>query len=1173
MLEGWTVVLVALVYVGILFAVASWGDRRMLGRPGRHGTPRPLIYALSIAVYCTSWTFFGSVGLSARSGYDFLPIYIGPILVFTLGWPLLRHIVKISKQQNITSIADFISARYGKNQWLAALVALIAVIGIVPYISLQLKAVAVSLHTILPDEAALKAVGAGDNLAILVAITMAGFAMLFGTRHIDTTEHQDGLITAIAVESVIKLAAFLAVGAFVTFWLMGGISNLLSQASASQEISQLFTTPPGPVRWLTMTVLSSFAILLLPRQFHVTVVENTSLDDVRRAAWLFPLYLAAINLFVAPIAIAGLVTFGSGAVDADTYVLALPVDSGQRVMVYAAFIGGLSAATAMVIVETIALSIMVCNNLAVPLILRHGKASARVYDDFGSQLLVIRRIAIAVILVMAYGYYQLIGSSAALAQTGLLSFAAAAQFAPAFFGGLVWKRATSRGAMAGLAAGFCMWVYTLALPLFADAGWIPAGFVTHGAFGFEALRPRALFGVSTDPLTHGVMWSLLVNSLVYIAVSLLRSPAAFESAQARAFVTDGLLPVTHARRHGRGWVTVGQLEETVARYLGKERARRSFDDYAASRGIELKRNAQADSGLLRFSETLLARAVGASSSRLVMALLMEQYANNPEAAMRLLGDASDALLHNRDLLQSAIDHVRQGIAVFDDQLDLICWNRQFRHLLPLPASKGRVGVALRELLHEIIEDTDIAPANRKAGVEQRMQWLARDMKPYQERLKSSGLVLDVRSSSMPAGGIVVTFADVTETVEAGLALKRANEMLEKRVDERTAELMKLNKQLEQARKEAESANVGKTRFIAAASHDILQPLNAARLFAASLVEKSAGRSDETLARNIDLSLEAVEDILNALLEISKLDAGAFRPEVTAFQVSALFEPLAMELKPLAKSKGLDISIVPSRCQITSDRQLLRRLLQNLLSNAIKYTTSGKVLMGCRRKGDHIRIEIHDTGPGIPEDQQEMVFREFTRLDATAAETTGLGLGLSIVRRIAGVLGHELSLSSRPGKGTRFAIMVPVSQAQVTPVTSIAHKHPVSGNFGAAHILIVDNDASIIEAMTVLLSGWGCKVTGAGSLDEAIAVLSGSGSRFDLLLADYHLGDGDGLQLIEQMRQDCGLDIPAVLITADRTKALQARARAMQTGYLSKPVKPAALRTAIAHRLSRNIAAE
>jgi len=1171
--NSWTVVLIALAYVGLLFAVASYGDRKVRDSIGGHGQPRPLIYALSLAVYCTSWTFFGSVGVSARTGFDFLPIYIGPILMFAIGWPILRTIVRISKQQNITSIADFISARYGKNQWLGALVALIAVVGIVPYISLQLKAISVSLHTILPATTSAAVSGTGDNFALLVTITLAGFAMLFGTRHIDTTEHQDGMILAIAVESVIKLAAFLVVGIFATFWLLGGFEGLYQTVTTRPELTELFSGPINVGRWITMTILSSFAIFLLPRQFHVAVVENTALEDVRRAAWLFPVYLVVINIFVAPIAIAGLVAFPAGTVDADTFVLALPVASGSKFIVLAAFIGGLSAATAMVIVEAIALSIMVCNNLVVPLVLRRRTLIEESYGEMGPVLLMIRRSAIVVILALAYGYYQMITASAALAQIGLLSFAAAAQFAPALFIGLVWKRGTSSGAMTGMLVGFAMWIYTLALPLFADAGWLPASFVDNGLFGFETLKPRALLGLTMDPLSHGVLWSLGSNLVVYFAVSMMRDLRPVEALQASAFVTSDLPVGGQSLRSFRSSVTIGQLQQTVARYLGHERTKRSFDDYAAGRDIVLNPGVEADGRILRFTEHLLARAVGSSSSRLVLALLLESHTQNSREAARLLDDASDALRHNRDLLQSAIDHVRQGIAVFDHELNLICWNRQFRHLLGLPAHHGRVGVPLSDLLRQILEKEGVSDEAIESEIDKRIDFLAVTHQSYQELLNEKSVALDVRSSAMPDGGIVVTFADITETVDAQEALVQSNETLERRVKERTQELTTLNSQLEKATAEAQAANVGKTRFVAAASHDILQPLNAAKLFASSLVERLSGSKNEKLVRNVDASLEAVEEILNALLEISKLDAGAMKAEITNFPVNEILGPLNTELKPLAKSRGLNFKILPSSLNVHSDRKLLRRLISNLVSNAIKYTPSGRVLVGCRRFGDNLRIEVLDTGPGIPADKQEVIFQEFTRLEKSSGSEHGIGLGLSIVRRIAKVLEHELSLKSSAGNGSRFSVKLPIAPKKSANVSHLRPKQPITAALGNLNVLVIDNDQSIVAGMAALLSGWGCRVLTANDPDGAKTQLHQATTPVDVILADYHLDDDDGLELVEQLREQDRRTIPAVLITADQSREVIERAERLTIGYLRKPVKPAGLRAAIAHVLARTQAAE
>ncbi len=1164
MLTGWSVVVIALLYVGALFGVASYGDRKI--RSASHAAPRPLIYALSLAVYCTSWTFFGSVGLSASTGYDFLPIYIGPILMFALGWPLLAMIVKISKSQNITSIADFISARYGKNQWLGALVTLIAVIGIVPYISLQLKAVSVSLQTIMPSAQEISGVRGGDHLALGVAIAMAGFAMLFGTRHIDTTEHQDGLILAIAVESVIKLAGFLVLGIFVTFWLMGGFGSLVEAAASNPKTAELFAWNIDPGKWFTMTVLSSIAIFLLPRQFHVAVVENTSLSDVRRAAWMFPVYLVVINLFVAPIAIAGLTIFAGGGVDGDSFVLALPVQSGHKLMVLVAFIGGLSAATAMVIVETIALSIMVCNNLVVPLILQRRRGTDQTQGEIGPVLLMIRRGAIAMVLILAYGYYLMIGSSSALAQTGLLSFAAAAQFAPAFFGGLIWRRATARGAMAGIIAGFVLWAYTLALPLFADAGWFGSDLLANGLFGIDMLRPRSLFGFEMDPLQHGVFFSLAANIITYVAVSYMRPPTLEEVLQAGQFVTAEIPTASPILRTGRTGVTVGQLRDTVARYLGETRTRRSFDEFADSRNLILNDHDSADASIMRLAEHLLARVVGVSSSRLVLALLQERHMQNPEQAVQLLDDASDALSQNRDQLQSAIDHVRQGIAVFDRELKLICWNRQFRHLLSLPADKGQVGVPLKEILQMVLEGMNPDQAHIDEAVSQRLRRLVVDMQPYKEKLLAKDMVLDVRSSKMPDGGIVVTFADITETVNAEFALQQANETLERRVIERTVELTSANSELEQARNEAEKANIDKTRFIAAASHDILQPLNAARLFTSSLVERKTGSEDDVLVRNVDASLEAVEEILNALLDISKLDAGALKPEYSNFPIAEIFDNLRTELTPLAKAKGLDFRIVKSSVVVRSDRQLLRRLIQNLAVNAIKYTEKGRVLIGCKCQGSYVRIAVIDTGPGIPDSKQDKVFHEFVRLDSNPADEPGLGLGLSIVRRIANMLDLKMFLTSKTGYGSRFDVRVPVSvEKYVAPKNHrLSPVLPTSLASRDLQVLVVDNDKSIVEAMSVLLGDWGCMVKTATDAKGALEQID---QDISIILIDYHLDDTNGIVLTQSLREKLNSNIAAVLITADRTKQIRQEAVENNMGYLQKPVKPAALRAALTHAVS------
>ncbi len=504
MLHDWGVIAAAFAYIGLLFFVASHGDRLS---PSQRGRASMMIYPLSLAIYCTSWTFFGSVGFASRTSVDFLAIYVGPILMIGLCTPLLRRVIQLAKSQNITSIADFIAARYGKSQAVAATVAVIAIVGSVPYIALQLKAMSSSLETILSEDKVFSSIPIIGDIALVVTLAMAVFAVLFGTRQTDATEHQHGLMLAIATESIVKLVAFLAAGLFVTFWMFSPV-ELIERAMKTPEAVRAINYTPSIGNFLTMTLLSFCAIMLLPRQFHVSVVENSSIAEVNRARWLFPLYLVAINLFVIPIAIAGLVTFPFGAVDSDMYVLALPIEGnsplaqhrrlcrrpvgrdrdGDRGM-RGAFHHGLERYRA------------AAGAAAKPARRSPGQ------QDFGDFLLKVRRFAIFAIMVMAYFYYRALGNTQ-LAAIGLLSFAAIAQLAPAFFGGLFWRQGTARGAMGGMLIGVAVWIYTLFLPSFLETTTAGLQFLQHGPFGIEALRPRALFGADLPPLMHGVLWSL-----------------------------------------------------------------------------------------------------------------------------------------------------------------------------------------------------------------------------------------------------------------------------------------------------------------------------------------------------------------------------------------------------------------------------------------------------------------------------------------------------------------------------------------------------------------------------------------------------------------------------------------------------------------------------------------
>ena len=1169
MLQNWSVIAAAFGYIGLLFLIASYGDRLSGSQRGRLSG---LIYPLSLAIYCTSWTFFGSVGFATRTGIEFLAIYVGPILMIGLCTPVLKRVIYLAKSQNITSIADFISSRYGKSQAVAATAAMIAIIGSVPYIALQLKAVASSLETILGQEPDLSHVPFVGDIALIITLALATFAVLFGTRQTDATEHQHGLILAVATESLVKLIAFIAVGMFVTFWMIGPV-NLMDQVAKAPEAARMMNYTPSIGNFLTMTLLSFFAIMLLPRQFHVSVVENSSDTEVNRARWLFPLYLVAINLFVIPIALAGLITFPFGRAEADMFVLALPIAGGAPFLSVIVFIGGLSAATAMVIVECVALAIMVSNDIVIPAVLQRTSAAQAQKENFGRFVLIVRRVAIFGVMLLAYLYYRALGD-AQLAAIGLLSFAAIAQLAPAFFGGLIWRRGTARGAMGGMLIGFAVWGYTLFLPSFTDITPIVTTMLEHGPFGIEALRPRALLGTDLPPLMHGVIWSLSLNLFAYIVLSLTSKPAAIERLQADLFAPSTLTPIAPTFRRWRTTITVQDILSTVAQFLGPERALRSFEIFAAEHRISLERTEPADFRLLRHAEHLIASSIGAASSRLVLSLLLRKRTVSAKAALKLLDDANAALHFNREMMQTALDHVRQGIAVFNTDLQLICSNRQFGELLELPSHIVQIGIPLQELLAYL--KTKDAPSYEDPDVlaERRLAAYTTVGEPYLERLVDRQMVIEVRANRMPGGELVITFSDITPSFEAAEALERANATLEKRVRDRTEELTRLNSELAQAKSVAEEANISKTRFLAAASHDILQPLNAARLYATSLVERKSSGEDTRLVENIDDSLEAIEEILGALLDISRLDAGAVTPSISSFRIGDLMRSLEIEFTPMAKAKSLELRFVGSALPVKSDRVMLRRLLQNLISNAIKYTPRGRVLIGCRRRGQSLQIYIHDTGVGIPTSKRGEIFKEFHRLDQGARIARGLGLGLSIVERLARVLDHGIAIGSNNSGGSHFSVMLPIANA-ITLTSAVTAATPLSQTpMTGTLIVCIENDLAILDGMKTLLGGWDATVIAATEPAAAIREIEKRGQPVTGLLVDYHLDRGNGIAAIRDIRRQFGAGIPAILITADRSPQVRAAARGDGIVVLNKPVKPSALRALLGQwRTQQMVAAE
>jgi Na+/proline symporter/signal transduction histidine kinase len=718
MLLGGVILLISFAYLGVLFAIAYWGDKR--ADAGRSIIANPTIYALSMAVYATSWTFYGSVGRAAASGVGFLPIYLGPTLMAALWWLVLRKMIRISKLNRITSIADFIAARYGKSSLLGGLVTVIAVIGILPYIALQLKAVSSSFLLLLQyPEVLMPAKGASvallQDTALYVALLLAAFTMVFGTRHLDATERHEGMVAAIAFESLVKLLAFLAVGVFVTFGLYGGFADLFEHAMQLPRVTQLLTLggPAGTYgSWIGLILLSMLSILFLPRQFQISVVENVNEDHLSKAVWLFPLYLFAINIFVLPIALAGLMQFTPGQVDADTFVLSLPMAHRQEALALFVFIGGLSAATGMVIVETIAMSTMICNDLVMPLLLRWKAKVLSGRSDLSGLLLGIRRGAIVALMMLGYAYYRVAGEAYALVSIGLVSIAAVAQFAPAMLGGMDWRHGTRAGALSGLALGFVLWAYTALLPSFSKSGWLPLSFIEQGPAGISLLKPLALFGLGgLDDISHALFWSMLFNVGGYVAVSLFGRQDIREHAQALLFVD--VFRATGRRSIWRGSASLPEMVELVGRFLGRQRAREAFDEHARARGVAPGDELQADAALMQFAETLLAGAIGAASARVMLASVVKEEPLGMDEVLDILDEASQVIAYSHQLeqksraleaataeLRAANERLKELDRMKDDFISTVT------HELRTPLTSIR---AFSEILSD---DPDMSPAKR-----------------------------------------------------------------------------------------------------------------------------------------------------------------------------------------------------------------------------------------------------------------------------------------------------------------------------------------------------------------------------------------------------------------------------------------------------------------------------
>ena len=1121
MLSAGVVVFAALLWLGLLFGTGLYAERfpGVFARHWRH------VYALSLAVHCTSWTFYGTVTQAARYGWPLPPTFIGAILFYAFAAFFMVRLVRLARESNATSLADLIATRLGKDAWLAATVTLVAVLGLIPYIALQLQAITMSFSTLTagPGAIADAATPVWRDGALYVALAMALFAILFGTRRASAAEHNRGLVLAIAFESMFKLLAMLALGGFVWFGL--------------HDVPELPRVAPvqSAGGFMPLVILGALAMFLMPHQFHIGVVECRDENDIRTARWQFPLYLLLIALPALPLARAGMAMFGDQ-VPSDMYALALPLAQGNRGIALLVFLGGLSAATGMVIVGTLALSLMIGNHWFAPGLLRGAWMRGSGDDDRGDRrgdLLLLRRVGIVAIMLLGWAYSRLVSGNEALADVGAVSFSALATLAPAL-AFAVWRPQTPAiAATLGVLAAFAAWSWVMLVPMIAATNGVDPAWLREGPFGLHWLAPEALFGLTGwSRLGRAVGVSLFVGTLATLLVAAMR----------------------HApnRREARG-SDLHTLRNAGRRFLPQQRV------------DELLRNAP-DKGPVPAAiesrlEHELAAILGSASARLLLDAARRDAADvDPRGIERrgadldtvaaIVGEASEDLRFNQRLLEAALENMTQGISVVDADLRLVAWNRRYAEVFGFPPGLLRVGLPIAEASAWALRE--VAGIDREHdALQRRLEHMRTGTTHLSERVFPDGSIIEIRGNPMPGGGFVATFTDVTAFREAETGLKRINETLEHRVAERTA-------LLETAKREAEHANDAKSRFLAAIGHDLLQPLHAAHLFADTLQLRGDGEQRE-LAMQIGGALDSTTDLLTTLLDMSRLEAGGLVPEPRAFPLCEVLEPLVAQFGVIAAERGLRLRFVPTKAWVRSDPQLLRRVLQNFLANSLRYTESGSVLLGVRRHGEALRIEVLDTGPGIDADQREAIFEEFRRGEDAPGQ--GLGLGLAIAKRIAELLGSEIHLQSEPGHGSAFAI--DVSRA------SALHPHRASqrGVVGL-RVLIVDNEPQALDALASVLRAWGCEVVAVGDGEAAAAALAASPCA--LWIFDYHLDDGDdGVALHARLVERHG-SVPCLILSADQTGAVRIAAQEAGLPLLMKPLRPLALKSVLDRVLAARV---
>lgn len=1152
-----TISAAVVIYSLILLKIAQNADQ---GTPSSAKTwaSHPAIYIFALGIYCTSWSFYGLVGTASMNLLSYLPILLGPLLLFTVGFPIVKRIAAHTRTHRLNSIADFLAFRYGRRQGIAALVTLILLVATVPYIALQLKAIVDSVLFLIGDNG-----GSRLQASISISSVILIFIILFASKQIDLSRYQSGLMSVIAVESIVKLIAISSVGILALM--------VISQQSAPLEsaIINSHTAPISGLRFITETFVAATTVFCLPRMFRVAFVELPKLDYLDKSRLGFCAYLLIITLSVGLIAIASNI-LNLAVENRDLYALALPLATGNEALSLFVFIGGFSAASAMIFVATTTLSQMLSNDVILPLLIQRNKRKSRhLHHHFSRAILISRRATILLIFTSAFCYQLFLASNTALTSIGLIAFTLISQLSPAILLGSYWDRANAKGVYRALSIGCLTWGYMMIIPLLANADIIHGQWIKSGFFGIHSLAPTTFLQfISDDVFTRTVIASLTLNTLTLVLFSSRNQTSLSDRVQSHTFTLADKQPTIGTESSSIA-IAVDDIQELLKQFIGHEQTALLISQYPSN-------HKTASTELITAVELRLSNLVGHSSSKALVHGLAKGNHFVIEEVVNIFEDTTRALRQKQEIISASFEHISSGISVVNENLEVVAWNRRYEQMFNYPDGMLTQGRNVEEIFRFNAKRGILGAGDIEELVHKRLEHL-KNGGAYRVVRQHQDITFEIRGTPLPAGGYVTTYEDITEFMVAQQALEAVNSTLESRIKERTRELETVNtelvkqinhgteveQQLIKSKAFAEQTSREKTKLLALASHDILQPLNAASLYAGALKE-SANDQHVDVIEKLQSSISAAETIISSLLEISKLDSGRLTARQSPVCINSLFELFKHSYGVQAK-EGVDIDFVATQLQVMTDVKYLARILQNFVSNAVKYTDSGRVLMGCRRRKDSVEIQIWDTGHGISKENQLRIFEDFYRVQKHA-DQSGIGLGLAVAMRFAELLSLKINVHSTLGKGSCFSVTVPrATQKAIMVEPTIQAASTLTG----LNVIYVDDDKDNLNATTLLLQEWNCNISTYQTIDEALSIAGGEGP--DILLMDFQLDrqDWDGVSLAQHLTASWDGQQAVCIISAEPDNALAHRIKENGYSFIRKPVKPAKLR-AVFNRLQTQL---